>query len=208
MGLPKLRRRIDNLGHTFLPDPNPTGDYSDADYDCTAAYMLLAHAEVEWYLEQRCRDLIGTVVAEWCLDFVPRATIVALVAFASGNTQVPESVGSAKPEIYNVVNDAKRLYSIRIHNNNGVKQKDVLALLLPLGIRESQFPSGFLNDMDVFGTWRGAQAHMSVGARAPLDPGDARNLVDRVMKGLQDVDGRLRALNGEGGCGERDNEEP
>lgn len=198
----KLRSRIDKLEEAFLPRPDPTGTYSTAEYDRTAAYLLLVHAEVESFIEERCLDVMSTVVEAWIRDYKPRSTIVALAAFAhtGGDKSIPQAVEPRRPQIREVIDGAKRSYSSIVNRNNGLKETNLLALLLPIGIRESQISSSFLADMNTFGARRGAQAHRGFGSQTPPDPVDAKNLIERVKTGLCDLDRHLKKVRDEELC--------
>ena len=192
-------RRIQELRSAFLPAPDPTGNYSKPDYYRTAAFLLLAHAEVEEFLEQRCLEVASAAVAAWTVDSVPRSTIVALAAFshAKGKAALPKPGQTGRPQIREVLDSAKRSYSLVVHKNNGVKEENLLNLLLPLGIRESQIPTDFLNAMNTLGSIRGGYAHRRVGAQTPPDPVDSMKLTTRVVCGLWRLDDHLLRLKNE-----------
>ena len=63
--------------------------------------------------------------------------------------------------------EAKKAYSKTVHDNNGIKEANLIRLLLPVGLRESQFPQGFLPDMETFGTRRGDHALADSEAPSP-----------------------------------------
>ncbi len=197
--LRELVRRTRDLRSSFLPKPDPVGSYSSSDYDRTAAFLLLAHAEVEWFIERRCLDIASMAVTNWTIDSAPRSTLVALAAFshAGGQSGLPDPGRSGPPQIREVIDEAKKAYSYVVNNNNGLKEENLLKLLLPVGLRESQFPSGFLADMNTFGTNRGDHAHKGIGARTPPDPVDALKLVTRVVLGLRRLDVQLLKLRSE-----------
>ena len=48
-----LKTQLDRLKDEFLPEISPTGSYSESQLSRTAAYRVLAHAEIEYYLEER-----------------------------------------------------------------------------------------------------------------------------------------------------------
>lgn len=196
--LRRLINRIRDLRATFLPDRDPVGNYLPADYDRIAAFLLLGHAEVESFIEQRCLEIASEVVAKWAADSEARSTIVALTAFShrQGQSGLPES-GAGRSRIREVVDEAKKSYSAVVHKNNGIKEKNLLELYLPLGLRESQFPSGFLAAMDTFGTERGGFAHTGIGSQTPPDPVEALNRVTQAVVGLWRLDRHLLALKAE-----------
>lgn len=190
-----LVKRVVELSNAFLPPQDATGTYSRADYDRTSAFLLLAHAEIQSHIEENCRALAHAAVTQWEADSKPRAAVIALVAFAhaDGEAAVPKS-SDGTASIRRVVAKAKSNYSAIVHHNNGVKSKDVLKLVIPVGVRETSLSAGWLADMDTFGSSRGDQAHLGVGARRPPDPADARKLIARLLMGLRAVDRELANL--------------
>ena len=115
-----LVHRLRELRSIFLPAPHPMGQYSSADYDRTSALVLLMHAEIEWFLEERCREVAGAVVASWNADLVPRTTIVALAAFChTKGAKALSSPGQGPTSIRTVISEAKVSYSATVYKNNG-----------------------------------------------------------------------------------------
>jgi hypothetical protein len=194
-----LVKRIRDLQATFLPVPNPTGSYSSAEYDQTAAFLLLVHAEVEWFLERRCLTVADTAVSSWLADLKARQVIVSLAGMADdrGFAALPKPGTRGKPALVKLVDEAKGVYSKRVHLNNGLKEGNLLEMLIPIGISEADLPATFVADMNSFGSQRGDQAHRGVGARKPTDPRDALKLVARVLRVLRRLDLKLHALASE-----------
>lgn len=191
--------RIRSLRSFFLPPPNLTGTYSQAEYDRTAAFLLISHAEIEEFIEQRCLEIVDSVVDAWILDAKPRSTIVALAAFShsDGENAVPKPDDTGPPKIRTVVREEKRSYSKAVNNNHGIKSENLLRLLIPVGIRESQLPTQFLADMNAFGASRGKLAHNRIAANNRPDPKDSRRLLTRLVLELRRLDQKLLALKGE-----------
>ena len=52
-----LTKELNRLERQFLPKINPTGIYSDRQLALTIAYRVLAHAEIEAYLEDRVQKV-------------------------------------------------------------------------------------------------------------------------------------------------------
>ena len=73
----------------------------------------------------------------------------------------------------------------------------LLGLLLPVGIRESEMPGGFLPETYPFGAHRGDLAHQGVGAQTPPDPVDAIERVTRIVVALRQLDRQLLVLKAE-----------
>jgi hypothetical protein len=74
--------------------------------------------------------------------------------------------------------------------NHGIKEKNLLSLLLPIGIDHSSLDSGFLADIESFGSMRGHAAHTSSRAavRRAVDPREELNRVESLLDGITDID--------------------
>lgn len=187
-----LVRRLRELRSRFLPGLDPTGQYSDEDYDRVRALQLLAHAEVEGYLEEAGKSVVATCSTKYHIDGVARSTIVALVAFndASADKAAADSLES-------IVRNRVTQYFHNVVNNHGLKEQHCYALLRPLGVTESHLPPGFGALMDSFGAARGRIAHTGVGAQTPPDPGDTNETLKRVAIALRSIDRMLVRLRDE-----------
>jgi hypothetical protein len=77
----------------------------------------------------------------------------------------------------------------RIKDNNGVKERNVLRLLDPIGVPGSAFGSTLLPSLTSFGTARGEHAHYSRRAvRTALDPLDEYNRVKNIVNDLHPLE--------------------
>jgi hypothetical protein len=83
-------------------------------------------------------------------------------------------------------------------DNHGIRERNLLSLLLPIGIDHNSLDPTFLANMDSFGKLRGAAAHTSSrsGVRSAADPADEFNRVLSLMQGIQVIDERFDALIG------------
>lgn len=195
----RLVARIKELKDTFLPAIDPTGTYSRSDYDRVRAFRLLTHAEIEAYLEDVCVSAASQVAAAWQADSTARSTLLALLAFSDGVAKVPPDVmPTGQSLIRSRVEGAKDQYTKYAKTENmGVKEKQLLRLMLPLGIREHEIGATLAADLNTFGTQRGDHAHQSIAAQVPPDPGDTLVLVARIVWGLRRLDIRVQALGAE-----------
>lgn len=143
---------------------------SQQDVDRLHAYRLLAHAEVEEFIEQLASMATDVTSAQAMNGVLTHAGHHLVVAWAIGRLRLDAAkarypdyrsadavaklaVGSAD------LTSAVTSHRERIKNNNGLKEANVRQLLLPLGFRESHFAPGLLNQLTAFGELRGAVAH-------------------------------------------------
>lgn len=197
-----LESRLTQLRRHFLPRTfSPTGQYTDRQYDQARGYRLLAHAEIEACIEDLVADLVTTAYKAWQTDRRPRACIIALLAYHGESLgPVPEGIstrpgGASETPLRVRVDIARKVYVNHVRQpNNGVREKDVLKLLLPVGILESDLNSAWLQTIDSFGDLRGTTAHQALKTQQPLDPAQELRMVTEIVTGLRAIDEKLQNL--------------
>ena len=177
---------------------SPTGLYGELQLDRARAYRLLIHAELEAYIEDRGSTLATSAVTEWNANKVLSPTLLGLLAF----TKDTENPQPAQPTA-TVSGMARRLttalahYKSRVHQNHGIKTKNICELLLPIGIQDVDLDPVWMNAMDNFGTDRGMVAHQSSAialVRYAIDPQSELMTVTTLLGGLKIVDEQISAL--------------
>lgn len=156
-----LSDRIGELHFRFVPVLNPTGAYSDAEYDRMRAFRLLAHAEIEKYLELLLEDAVTRFshkIMAWQTSAQPQSALVVRLA------------SHLELEIRSL-----------IKKNHGAKKDNILSLLKPLGINGTHLDNLWLDAMDAYGTVRGSFAHNSNRATQLLDPKTEQDLLYKQL---------------------------
>lgn len=194
-----LVRRICVLKRRLLPLPNDTATYTDEEYDLTAAFILMAHAEFEGFLESRCSSTVSAVDSAWATDRRSLRSVSALLAFEQSGAFDPDKTNQGMSQIATRFETAKRAYSNRLHNNHGIKSKDVYGLLIPIGLLDHEIPVSWIADLDTLGSIRGDHAHQQVGSSTRQDPKETKQLVARVLLGFRNIDLKLKNLASEKG---------
>jgi RiboL-PSP-HEPN len=195
-----LSRRVQQLRRRFIPKAfSPTGSYSERQRDHARAYRLLVHAEIEAYLEDRAREIALRAVQSFKANGRAKSIILNLVSFHSKhrpiNAMKLKEIYSGKVNhVAEAIDSAMLSYTHTITNNHGIKQEDVLRLLLPLGFRLADLDSGLLATLDSFGANRGKVAHTSIKAQQLIDPKTETDTVDQMINGLITVDEKFTLL--------------
>lgn len=193
-----LATRCRQLRDRFIPPYDATGTYTPEQYDGVLAFGLLVHAEIEAFLESQALRVATACESNWKLDRRPRTTIAGLLAYASsGSSRPPERVTPRRTDMMDRVNLAKGEHATTINNNNGLKEKNLLAMLLPIGVRETEMPADLIRDLDTFGGLRGEYAHKSAAVQTLPDPRDVVQMVARILSKLRPVLTRLEELEAE-----------
>ncbi|MGO7909761.1 hypothetical protein AB9E09_34340 [Rhizobium leguminosarum] len=200
-----LRDRIEELRRLLLPWRfDPTGSYRDPLRVTTRAlsFRVLAHAEVETYLEDRVLEIATTALKSWeDSRFVSVATI-HLMGFSGKAMELPPSTlftsdqGKQKDwhtrtaiddRFARCVSDFQR----RVRNeNHGVKERNIMEMLVPVGFDMGKCDALFLQSMNSFGEARGAVAHSSGKSHVQkaVDPKSEYEVLQSILTSLLQVD--------------------
>lgn len=84
-----LERELSRLKKQFLPKISPTGLYSDRKLSLTIAYRVLAHAEIEAYLEDRVWEIALYAKNKWASERLASRTLISLLAFSGQEMELP-----------------------------------------------------------------------------------------------------------------------
>jgi hypothetical protein len=207
----QLKEQIDSLRSHLLPTHfDSTGIYEDQNGVTTRAlaFRVLAHAEIESFFEDRALEAVDGARAAW-----DRGKYVSRIAFCllgfSGKEMArpPDTIEApsdnkrkAWPALVDIGERFRPTLSAFHHmvrnENHGIKEKNLLSLLLPIGIDHQNIDPAFLADMDSFGTLRGVAAHSSrrTTATQGIDPSEEWKRVDSLMQGIASLDTEIEIL--------------
>lgn len=190
---------------------SPIGEYPSRVYTGVVAFRLLSHASIEEYLETRASDIAVAASKAAALGHVSFSA-ACLVSFTEHNFGPP-------PETMEAPQDSQRKFwaekiDIRARisrstssyikyarmENHGIREKNVLRLLVPIGADCSSFDPILISELNSFGERRGIFAHSSAVTHVTSkpDPKDELDKVSNIVKLLRDVDkelDRVRSVN-------------
>lgn len=149
----ELLARAATLEATFLNFPTKDS-IIPSNQDKIRAFILLMHSEFEFYFEQLA-DQIKTIVAAPALstkDYSRIPTDMYIYPHAVVECEKEFNYGRRGEKVL-------QRYESRITKNNGIKERDILSLLLPLGVDYNALTTIMLNTLDSYGDKRGLFAH-------------------------------------------------
>lgn len=209
--LTHLVAQLAELRRHLLPDPfDETGVYEDEDKVAMTAlaYRVLAHAEIEAYFEDRALEAANSARAAW--DERSHVSRIALCLLAFSGKEMPsppdtlEAPTENKRKAWPMLVDVSERFApvvTSFHHyvrteNHGVREKNLLSLLLPLGIGPAQLDPTFLAAIDSFGSLRGQAAHTSSrrAVRQAINPAEEYRRVEGLMPGIEAIDSLLDDL--------------
>ncbi|MCE2719802.1 MAG: HEPN domain-containing protein [Dolichospermum sp.] len=201
-----LRTQLNRLKNEFIPEISPTGLYSESQLSRTAAYRVLAHAEIESYLEERAWEVVQNAKTLWTKGKTTR-TLICLLGFSGLTMDKPpdtltpqkgsKTVKEEKIKISKKIDLAVESFKRVISQNHGVKEDHILSLLLPIGIDSDDLDPAWLADMNTFGEKRGLVAHTSATSYMTIqtpDPANELNTVTQITHELLRIDELINNL--------------
>lgn len=207
----QLEEQLKSLRACLLPaDFDPTGVYEEQDNVSTRAlaYRVLAHAEIESFFEDRTLEPVSRAQIVWETTRHVSHVALCLLGFSGKEMAPPPSTLEAPNDNKRkawpaLVDIGQRLLPVisafhhHVRNeNHGIKEKNLLALLLPIGVAHDKIDPAFLADMESFGALRGLAAHSSgkTTARQAVDPAEEQKRVLALMPGIAAIDSEIDAL--------------
>lgn len=204
-----LERSLKTLKSHLLPSSlSATGNYTQAEYIRAAAFRVLAHAELEAYFEDRVWDVALKSVQRLKSSGKSSRVVLALLAFSGLKLEGPpdqlspppgvgQNIWSEKVELENKLDAALAAFKRVIDGNHGVREKNLLGLLLPVGVGPAELDATWLATIDSFGERRGTYAHRSYGAYGTThvpDPGTELSTAETIVQGVHALDAILSRL--------------
>ncbi len=194
----ELKGGVQELRRALLPWKfDPTGTYRSPErvHLRAVSFRILVHAEIEAYIEDRAFELFDAAWKAWDTSRAPSRVMTALLAFSGHVMPTPPSrLGAAgkkdHDDVTPIVARAKKTWREEVYKkNHGIKEANILALLLPLGIDGGDLDATLLADLTSFGGERGAVAHRSsVGITSLADPKAEYQRVKQLVADLRPVD--------------------
>ena len=202
-----LNKELNRLKKQFLPKISPTGLYSDRQLALTLAYRVFAHAEIEAYLEDRVWEVAINSKKDWDSKRKTCRTLICLLGFSGQTMDAPpdtltptkgsKTVAIEKIKISKKLDLAINNFKRVVDQNHGLKEANILALLLPIGIDSDDLDNVWLANMNTFGEQRGMVAHSSATSyktNQPPDPQTELSRVELIIQGILKLDELINNL--------------
>lgn len=196
-----LEQRLSDLAECFIVRKSDFSLYTRADHDMATAYVLLASAAIENYVEQRCLEVAqrgcdrfqrgqpttaGRAVLEWhILRCHFRRNKHGTVPIddrdlQEAGTQIPEAAAAYMQEVNKV---------------HGIDGSDFAKLVYAVGVREWQVPSLLREALDDLAARRDPASHTPVNrAKTLSEPAIEQRKVEQILGDLRLVDGALEVV--------------
>jgi len=160
-----LQKRVEFLKHGFL-NYDSIDSPLPANQDKLKSFKLLVHAEIESYFENMVNNVISFNKAQWKKKKIT-ASLSYLILFSSAKFEGEKEIVNLS--IKNRIDKIISSYESLIFQNNGIREKNLMKLLVPLGIDFQTLDQTWLSTIDSYGASRGKIAHNSYSVQAQMD---------------------------------------
>ena len=196
----QLTKELNRLKKQFLPRKfSEINEYSERQLALTFAYRVFAHSEIESYLEYRVWDTVQTAKNIWDNQGKASGVLLCVIAFSGQEMENPpdtitplkgnKNVSLDKLKITKKIDIVIRCFKSVIDQNHGIKETNLLKLLLPIGIDSDDLDKVWLANMNTFGEERGEIAHSSgIKTKKTPNPADELERVKQIIQELEKVD--------------------
>lgn len=193
-----LLKRFEILKTVFLPESfSPTGDYDDDVFEKARAYKALTHAELEYYFEQIGMTIAKNAYKAWETCGTVSKALIALTTYYSGQyASIPDQKAGNNSDVglFVRVNKAFTEYCRNVNaENNGIKEKNLLKLFLPIGIEINEIPDDLLIASNNYGVARGEIVH-TTKTKQNLTPEDALAAAEDILAQVKIFDLSIEPL--------------
>lgn len=189
----ELESRIDTITKHLLPKTKIRGNYTKEEQDKIKSYLLLIHAEIESFFEDRVHHKINLAFKNWRTKRQRSMILLSVMAFRDEEISYKpfKNYKDIESRLDKALNSFNHYIKVK---NHGIKEENILNLLLPLGIEENQIDSTWLATMESFGGLRGRIAHSSAKIKLTLDPVTEQSTVNLIMTEIKKLDFLINKL--------------
>ncbi len=202
-----LKKQVGQLARSLLPR-DLKADLLDLTPRLSVralSFRVLAHAEIESYLEDRVLEVVRACGESFKTRRHVSITTLSLLGFSGANMTFPPISATAPvnkkdkdwSQLTKLDHRVAKSISAHYHNasneNHGIKEANILSLLLPIGVPIAAIDQALLVELNNFGSQRGEAAHSSTlgQVRVGVNPIDEYNRVMRILGDLNTIDGEI-----------------
>ncbi len=190
----KLQNRIKNIEKNLYVESKIDFNYTEEEIDRLRGYILLVHAEIEAFLEDRAIETLNRAIEDWKKNNKYNIVLVSLIFHMQKKIENIEkkNIKNLESGIYYFLKQYKKNV---IEKNHGIKKDNILSILSPIGLTENDIDETWLNTMESFGLLRGEIAHSSSYKTTQiLDPKAQKNEIEVIIEEIKKIDLVINSL--------------
>lgn len=183
----EMSNELDRIRNSLLPPTfNPVGFYSEQELTQARAFILLAHAEFESFIEDRVKWCAESSVNLWTTSGLMSLALIHLSVYLASEIKEEHKWKDTNTKFESMLG----IFLRKIKNNHGIKNDNLKTLLKPIGIDLNDIPV-LAPELDSFGANRGSVAHTSGSTQTTkeIDPSSQYDVVfKKILPELKALD--------------------
>ncbi len=167
-----------------MPPPRERGNYTSKEQELIAAFVLVAHSELEGYFERLVVKAAERAQKSWAR----KGRVCVLLARVLADMKVSEQE-STTWSLDLKVKKSLELLRKKVGDNDGIKRNAIDYFLQVIGIQDISPYETLLSSLHSYGGRRGNLAHgESAQARKLLDPVTEANTIEQILYEIEKLD--------------------
>jgi hypothetical protein len=184
-----LASSVQELKRIYLNDALSTNALTPDHQELARAFVILAHSELEHYVEGACRGLAQDALKAAVAGNYGKASI-AMITFSGigalrGGSTLSNGRNKKPRGLPARFGEAHAALLTAIDGNHGIREKHLATLAIPLGLDANTLDNTWLNELDTFCSYRGFFAHMSrtskEASHLAVNPQDVWQKCERIV---------------------------
>lgn len=180
----KINERYEQLDHRIKTiqknldfKQSPSG-ITPQQTDKLRAIIVLSHAEIESYIEDLALMKIDKAETKWKKEKIADYSLAALFI----NNDKIDSRESSFTKSLQLISEYRKI----IQDNHGIKEHNIRNMFGKIGYKIEDFDSGFIANLESFGSERGAIAHTTaVKVTQQMDKATVVNKINDIVRDLK-----------------------
>jgi hypothetical protein len=188
-----LEARITKLDVQFIVRRQDGLSYTEDDHARALAFSLLASAELESFVEDRCAEVAGIGIQRFktSQDSGTGRALLMWHISRKPDRAMPIHENDMYAHI-GIADSAHKAYGDMVKGSHGIDGKDLLKLVFPLGVRDSGLPLTLTGSLETLAGRRNPASHSHVNrAKSLREPKDEKTLLDQIVLDLKALDDEL-----------------
>lgn len=170
--LASLDQTLNELREYLIAKHDDLGTYDRRDHQLATAFILLASAAIEDYVEARCRSVATSSINRIKRSRPTRAghALAVWYCLKKGNQAIPLTLDEVSAGDHDFLDKVEDTYVRLTNRTHGIDSDDLKSLIIPLGLREDDFDQQLMDRLDALSDARNRASHKRVNRAKTMSP--------------------------------------
>lgn len=195
--LTALETHLADYERYFIVNKEDYASYTPEDHARALAYRVLSSAALERYVEDRCAGVAQLGINRLARS-QPTTSGRALLTWYLVRKSPRRAIPVVHEELLqhlDLCDDALRAFVTYVKSSHGISGEDFKSLVLSVGLRDAQLPTGLVHQLDALAARRNPASHLYVNRAKTMEPPTAEVAIfSQILGDLRLVDSNLQLV--------------